>query len=416
VSRPRLRPALTLLHRWLGLALAGFLLLAGLTGAVLVWYEELDAALAPELLQAHAPVPGAPMLDPLALREAAQAASAQGHAAAVPLEVEPGRAALIRLVALPGNGEADTALANDQVFVDPYTGRVLGQRRWGDIAQGLPNLMPFIYRLHYTLALGDFGGHLFGIVALLWTLDCFVGAWLTLPLRRKEVLHTGRWTRWRAWWHRWRPAWSLRWRSGGRKLNFDIHRAGGLWTWAMLLVLAWSGVAFNLTEVYEPVMNTVLTQQPDGAGVRRPARVDLAPPIGWHAARDTGRRLMAEQAQLHGFTVRREMLLIHDPRQGPNGVYRYLVQSSRDIRDRWGSSQVVFDAATGELLRLWLPTGAASGDTFRTWITSLHMAALWGWPFRVYVTAVGLLVAALSLTGVVIWWRKRQARLRVAAA
>lgn len=58
--------------------------------------------------------------------------------------------------------------------------------------------------------------------------------------------------------------------AGGRrgktsvyKLNFDLYRAGGLWLWVMLFVLAWSSVAFNLKVVYYPVMQTVFTLKPD---------------------------------------------------------------------------------------------------------------------------------------------------------
>ena len=41
--------------------------------------------------------------------------------------------------------------------------------------------MPFLYKLHYSLALGEVNSYLFGVVALLWTIDCFVGAYLTFP-------------------------------------------------------------------------------------------------------------------------------------------------------------------------------------------------------------------------------------------
>ncbi|MFQ5415166.1 MAG: PepSY domain-containing protein, partial [Phycisphaerae bacterium] len=59
-------------------------------------------------------------------------------------------------------------------------------RLWGDLSQGLANLMPFVYRLHHSLALGTVGTWIFGVVALLWTLDCFVGAWLTFPPPRRR--------------------------------------------------------------------------------------------------------------------------------------------------------------------------------------------------------------------------------------
>ncbi len=79
-------------------------------------------------------------------------------------------------------------LPNDQVMINPYTGVVQGERRWGDITQGKKNIMPFIYRLHDSLALGIVGTYTFGIVSLLWTLDCFVGAYLTFPARVSRLV------------------------------------------------------------------------------------------------------------------------------------------------------------------------------------------------------------------------------------
>ncbi|MGQ0594799.1 MAG: hypothetical protein ACT4QB_19835 [Gammaproteobacteria bacterium] len=34
----------------------------------------------------------------------------------------------------------------------------------------------------------------------------------------------------RSWWRRWKPAWLIK-RS---RFNYDVHRASGLWVWAML--------------------------------------------------------------------------------------------------------------------------------------------------------------------------------------
>ncbi|WP_325052205.1 PepSY domain-containing protein [Sinorhizobium meliloti] len=49
--------------------------------------------------------------------------------------------------------------------------------------------------------------------------------------------------------------------GGPHKFSFDLHRAGGLWVWAMLFVLAWSSVSFNLKEVYNPVTKAPLPTQ-----------------------------------------------------------------------------------------------------------------------------------------------------------
>lgn len=248
-----MRAALIRAHRYAGLALAGFLFLAGLTGALLAWNDTLDARLSPSLFQARAPAPNAAPLDPLHLRDLVARAFPDTQVLYAPLTAAPGDAYIFYLQATAG-----ASLANDQVFIDPYTGVILGERKWGDISQGVKNLMPFIERLHYSLALGDAGTYFFGIIALLWTLDCFVGAWLTLPPPAVSPTPARR----RSWLTRWTPAWTLRWSAGGYKRTFDLHRAGGLWLWFILFVIAWSGVSFNLPSVYEPVMKTLFAHQP----------------------------------------------------------------------------------------------------------------------------------------------------------
>ena len=389
-----MRAVMLLLHRYVGLLLALFLVIAGITGSLLAWNEELEAAISPRLFRVTAP-PGAARMDPLLLHARVQARYADALAARLPLEFTDGRSVLFALRPL-AKGQK---LANDQVFVDPYTGQTLGQRRWGDITQGMKNLMPFIYRLHYSLALDGIGTVLFGIMALLWTLDCFAGAWLTLPNKPANGEPARRWPA--RWWQAWK------FRSGSAyKISFNLHRAGGLWTWAMLFVLAWSSVAFNLPQVYDPAMKAVFAHQRGLETIPKLARPKLAPALSWEQALPTARRLMMEQAQAGGFIVVAEKALLYDPQRA---IYRYDVRSSHDIRHKGGHTRLVMNADTGALLGLWLPTGAAAGDTLSTWMATLHMAAMWGWPLQLLVCLMGLAVTALSVTGVHVWLRKRRA-------
>lgn len=395
-------------HRWAGLAMAAFLLLAGLTGSVLAWFDELEVLVNPELALATPPHPGAPLLDPLTLHARARAqVPADAQMPWIPLRVEPGRTLRMNVV----GAQQAQPMAYDEVFVDPYTGRVQARRLWGDITQGLRNLWTFVYRLHYSLALGEAGATLLGIVALVWTLDCFIGAWLTLPprsaMRRRAP----------SWLARWAPAWRVRRQDGAYKLVFDLHRAGGLWPWAALFVLAWSSVAFNLREVYSPVTRALLGQQATqaghGGGIAPLATPRLDPALAPAQALPVARTLAAQQAASRGFRIHREDWLGYDPRRGH---YTYMLTTDRDIRVRYGgNTRLLFDGDTGAFKGLYLPTGEAAGDTVTTWITALHMAAMWGLPLKIVVTAAGLAVAALSVTGVLIWLRKRRGRLAAAS-
>lgn len=398
----RVRQALVLVHRWCGLAMAGFLLLAGLTGSLLAWFDELEGLISPQLHLAKPPSDNAKTLDPLVLREKVLARYPGTDVQGTWLSVKPGRSLWFFLEARPDPVTGRVAeLVNDQVFLNPYTGELQGERKVGDISQGARNLMVFVYRLHYSLALDGVGTILFGIVALVWTLDCFVGAYLTFPIRSRGAQPK------RPWLARWQTAWKVRWRSGSYKLNFDLHRAAGLWLWVMLFLLAWSSVAFNLPQVYRPTMRALLPSQPDMDDIPKLSTPQVTPRVGWIEARDIGRALMAKQAALRGFSVVREDWLSYDPTRA---VYRYSVRSSLDLRERSGETTVMFNADTRKLEALWLPTGAASGDTVGTWLTSLHMAAVWGVPFKMFVCFLGFAVALFSVTGVIIWLKKRAAR------
>lgn len=403
-----MRPLFVLIHRYVGLALAGFLVVAGLSGALLAFEHELDMALNPRLLRVIPPVPGAAPLDALALREAVLAHYPGARINRVDFATRPDEARSFRLEWPSGMKGRD-----DQVFVDPYSGNILGARRWGDITQGLHNLAPFAWRLHQSLLLDKPGILLLGIVALIWVLDCFVGAYLTLPARRKmsrtPALSPLAGRGGHTWLARWRPAWKVRWKGGGHKLNFDLHRAGGLWLWAMLLVLAWSAVGFNLREVYRPAMGFAFPLQPSPQELPKLAARQPDPGLGWRDARATARALMAREARAGGFAVLEELSLSYD---AARALFRYRVRSDRDVRSEGGSTSLWFDANSGEQRALFLPTGAAGGDTVTTWLFALHMAAVGGLPFKVFVCATGLAAALLAVTGAVIWWRKRSARVQ----
>jgi uncharacterized iron-regulated membrane protein len=57
-----------------------------------------------------------------------------------------------------------------------------------------------------------------------------------------------------------------------------------------------------------------------------------------------------------------------------------------------------------------MPSGLHASVTAREWMSALHMAAIWGWPYRVFVALMGLVITGLSVTGIYVWWRKRRAR------
>jgi uncharacterized iron-regulated membrane protein len=391
------------LHRWAGLAMAGFLIIVGLTGSVLAFREEIDTWLNPDLLTVAKR--DAPMLDPIALRDRAAALHPGGLIDTVPLRSEPDRA--VAFTHAPGVGHFMSAYI--QFYLDPYTGEQLGQRPiWSGPSLARQNIVSFLYRLHFSLSLpwsmGGLGGYILGVTALVWTIDCFISFYLTLPLAHGKGGETR--TNRKSWLQRWKPAWLIKWSGGFYRINFDVHRAFGLWTWAMLFVFAWSSVAFNLSEVYRPVMGLAFDMR---SASDAPPVLDAPldqPALSWGDALTRGRALMAETAARRGFRVLREESLDLDRE---HGVYLMSVASSWDV-SREGATILVFDANTGEFKGQRGVGAEGVGQTITLWLVWLHMAQVFGMLMKIFVCLMGLVIAALSVTGVYIWWKKRKAR------
>jgi uncharacterized iron-regulated membrane protein len=384
------------LHRWTGLLLAAFLILEGLTGALLAFRGPLERLISPQFFAARHP--GHAPLDLSALAELAEQAAPQARIGYFSVG---GDQAVFRMQPRidPASGKAYD-LQFDHLFLDPWTGKEMGRRRDGDLSQGGINVIPFIYELHMNLAAGQTGMVILGLVALAWTLDCFVGFYLTAPIALGRFLA------------RWKPAWRIKWPASAMRVNFDLHRAGGLWLWPLLFVFAWSSVMFNLyDQVYQPVMRSVFEYRPvteDYEAMLRLRHAVPHPKLGWREAQSAGERLMARAASEHGFTIERPygMAYLEDL-----GIYTYAVVGSRRIQDNAWSTSLWLDGDTGTLVELDQPSGQHAGNTVETWLRALHFADLRdNLAFRLLVLALGLYVAALSITGIYIWLRKRRAR------
>ncbi len=136
----------------------------------------------------------------------------------------------------------------------------------------------------------------------------------------------------RTWWQRWKPAWQIKRGASTYRLNLDLHRAFGLWLWAMLFLIAFTSMSMNLgNEIVRPVLNTISKLTPDAFDDRAPAPLNkpIAPTVSYASAIDTAkaeaaRRGWAEPAggafygQQHGIYA----ILFHNPgdEHGSGGI------------------------------------------------------------------------------------------------
>lgn len=399
-----MRPVFVLLHRWFGLAVAVFLFISGLTGAFISWDHELDALLNPHLFEARSQsqVKTGNAMSGLELANRVEARDPRIWVTYVLNEAEPGHTSQMSV-----EGRIDPAtgkvypLGFNQIAVDPVTGDVQGKRQWGEISLSRENLLPFLYKLHYTMHIPEVSGIelgilFMGIIGIVWVLDCFIALWLSFPN-----------------WRSWHKSFAFRWRQGGHKLNFDLHRSSGVWLWLFMLLLAITSVSMNLnSQVVRPVVSLFSPLSADVFSSRVPQAPDkpLIPAI----SREHVIEVAKQDAQKRGWTLPAGGIF-YSPAFGVYGVGFF--EPGNDHGDvGLGNAWLYFDGKDGQALGGKIPGTGSAGDIFLQAQFPLHSGRILGLTGRILISLLGLVVAMLSVTGVIIWTRKRRARVVANAA
>lgn len=365
----RLRSMWVVAHRWIGLTAGLLFVLLGLTGSALVFHQAIDEWLNPEILLTQEIGPRRPVQEIIAAAELA----APGDSPRAYFADFPRRANDVWTIWFRTGAKDDPKFL--QVYVDPYTAEVTGQRVWGEY------LTTWIYALHSRLLTGRSGEIIVGVSGLIMLLSIGTGVYLWWPL----------------WKHSWRAAVAVR---GGRRLHYDLHKVVGLASAALLAVLAFTGVYLIFPEWIRPLAHVVSAETTFPKEKLR-SRTDVHATLDADQATD-----IARQAIPGG-----ELIRLHLPSR-PDDPYVARVRQPDEIRRSSGYSRIWIDRHTGTLLavRDWKERTAA--DTFIAWQFPLHNGEAFGLVGRWVVFAAGLTPAVLYVTGFLLWWRRRRSRKR----
>jgi uncharacterized iron-regulated membrane protein len=393
-----MRELLVRLHRWFGLAAAAFLFIAAATGAVISWDHELDEWLNPHLYQARSSARPLPVLE-LAAR--IEAVDPRVRVTFMPLAVEPGHTftASVSPRVDPGTGKLFEPGYN-QIALDPATGAVQGQREWGKVSLTRENLLPFLYKLHYSMHIPEgwgieLGMWFMGLIGIAWVLDTLVALWISFPS-----------------WSAWRRSFVFRWKAGGHRLTFDLHRSGGMWVYLLVLMLAVTSVAMNLNrEVMRPLVSLFSELSPSPFASRTPTAPDKPIEAQVSAARVVA--LAQAEAARRGWQAPAGGLFL-SPEFGVWGVGFYEAENSHGDGGL-GNPWLYFDSRSGAAAGDVVPGTGSAGDIFIQSMFPLHSGRIMGVTGRVLMSITGVVIATLCVTGVLIWARKRRARVRTAA-
>ncbi len=257
------RRVLFQLHLWMGIAAGLYVFVVCVTGSALVFRIDLQRALHPQLFTAS---PGAPA-DAATIMEAVRDAFPGDRVSGVdaPTTVRPTYLAYVM--------RGSQFLT---VLVDPVSARVLGE---------LPDrsLVRTVQDLHFDLLAGRTGRLINGIGAGVLLAMCLTGLVIWGP----GVLN-------------WRRSLTVDFRRSWKRINRDVHSAVGIWTGALVIMWAVTGVYFAFPSQFRATVNALspltiagapVSGPPPAAGAVLPAGSD----VGARTAEMGDTRLTAER-------------------------------------------------------------------------------------------------------------------------
>jgi uncharacterized iron-regulated membrane protein len=351
-----MRRALLVIHRWAGLILGLYAGVIGVSGSVLVFRQDLQAARYPQFFA-----------QPPAGSARADLATLARHVG----EAYPGwsisgfdwptyrRGTFLTYVVR--GAEFRT------VFSDAVSGGVLGEMPYDWIRR--------TQDLHFTLLGGQAGAALNGIGA---------GVLLVMGLTGLVI-----------WW----PGiarWARHLRAGvGRgwhRFTWELHGAAGAWAWPWLMMWAITGIYFSYSQPLRDAVNAIspLTI------VRAP---QSAPPVAGSAP-VAPEALLGRAMQAAAGTQPARLVMPF----GDRGTFQLVL--AREVHGDWDTTDELtfyFDRYTGRLLATADHRQRSAGDVLLSWIGPLHVGSLWGVPLKIVWAAMGLVLPLLFASGVIVW-------------
>ncbi|MFO1126647.1 MAG: PepSY-associated TM helix domain-containing protein [Methylocystis sp.] len=366
------------IHRWIGLFLGAIIVLVGLSGSILSYRQDIDEFLNASMMRVDVPVN--PVYRPL---NEIFAAAKEVIPPGAPVERlrmprHPGAAAVVTYAT---DGE-DLDTYFWEVFVDPYSAKVKGQRVYlhGDDQLSQP-FIRILVAFHWTLLLGFTNAYILGSIGIAVFFSVLIGLYLWRPLNGN-----------------WRQGLEIKWGATPARVAFDIHRTVGAYYAAIFLVMLATGVGM----IFKPATRSAVTLF---SQVRPDPVFGKSTPIPGKASIDIEEAVAAANSVFPDGKLHWILLP-----SGPDAVY---VVGKRDFGEP--NKTITFrnvgvDQYSGQIRHVQDRNSYTAGEKFMEWQFPLHSGEAFGELGRPFILLIGLGPLILYVSGFLRWRHKARAR------
>lgn len=341
------------LHRIGGVAAGLLLLILGVSGSVMAFSGQIDCVLHPSLFKV------VPKGQPLSLSQLASNAASVLHAGeSIGTSLPSTRADASDSFIVFG---APHRIPR-QIFVDQYTGRVLGSLS----SVRFTSIMKELHSIAGVL----------GCSSIILVFLVLSGLYLWWPRKQIKIGLSG----------------------NVQRLSFDLHNVIGLFASLFLFLFAVTGIYMALGPPSYAITSKPVTQpafSTPHVGLK-PVSLDLVATAAKHV--------------LPGATV----LWIVIPRQ-PSEAYFVKMRFPEDRSDN-GSSAVWIDQFSGKVITVANSRAVPLGNKLQTISRVIHTGAVFGDGGRAFAAFMSLILALQILTGLLLWWNRSRRKLPRASA
>ncbi|TGD79511.1 PepSY-associated TM helix domain-containing protein [Hymenobacter wooponensis] len=355
-------------HLWLGLASGLVVFIVSITGAIFTFQDDIRDIIEPwRKVEAQAAAPVLP-----------------SHLQAAALAQDPGISAKDTWVTYFGPERSATVFFTDragnpiQVYLNPYTGQVLGKQNLRT------HFFSIIQEIHMHLLLPEaIAKWVVGISISIFVVMLLTGLVLWWPKRKQER----------------KQRFTIKWGARWRRVNYDLHNVLGFYAASIGLVLALSGLFMIYPWMLESIRYVV-----DG-GKAAPAEI-MTTKLDTLQTVPTATQPLADIVYLNArrLSPTHEMILIGPAGAGKDPAYCWTYRKALHYYHR---DEYAFHPVSGQLLEIRFHAKKSNGTKFSDMNYDLHTGQILGLGGKIVAFLGSLISASLPITGTVIWWGRR---------
>ncbi|GAB3628753.1 Sulfite reductase [NADPH] flavoprotein alpha-component [Pandoraea terrae] len=368
------------LHWFVGITAGLVLAVVGLTGALLSYEDALTKRFSPGVMTV--PVRDAAPLPPAGIYARVQAAEPGRRILFMGLSPAPGDAVSVRL----SMGDSPRG---EEYFVDPYTGKLLGQSAAADV-------FLFIRRVHRWLAVEGIGKQITGISVLLLIGMALTGLYLRWPRRPGN---------WRAWFH-------IDFKRTGRSFLWNLHAVIGTIVLVPYLMSSFTGLYWSY-DWYRSAMFSL-------AGVPEPARAKPAAKPAGEERHGEKRAPLAAPNLTAAWDVFTQAVPAYEKAsvrmpERPGAPLQITYLDAGASHDR-AFDRMNVDAQSGAIVSRELYAQKSDGGKFMMNVSALHRGSFFGQPGIIIMGLSSLTMPLFAITGWMLYLDRRKKKRQAPAS